>query len=145
MKRAAVVCSSLLAAACASSAPPPHPPTGDMWGYVVAADNAPNLEMLSYAPDRPSCEFIRVMAQTRGGMPLPAQRSVHCEILSVRPYREGADSVYWVFSLQTKAEHFATGSSDRSVCTAFREAALKAVQRDDMLSECERVVVKRAS
>ncbi len=76
-------------------------------------------------------------------LPVPAQRSAQCQQMAVLPYREGADSVYWVFTTDTKAEQFAAGGNDRALCTNFREEAMKALPRRDTLSECEPVVVKR--
>ena len=145
MKRLVLAFCALLPAACASSTPPPRPPTGEMWGYLAVTLNAPSLEIVGYAPDRPLCEFVRVMAHTHSGLPIPSQRSIPCEPLTVLPPQGAADSVYWVFSLQNGAEHFAVGSKDRSFCTSYREEALKALREGDMLSECEPVVVKRAS
>jgi hypothetical protein len=147
MKRVVVVFCALLATACASSTtpPPPRPPTGEMWGYLAVTLNAPTLEIVGYAPDRPLCEFVRAMAHTHSGLPIPSQRSIPCEPLTVLTPQDGADSVYWVFSLQNGAEHFALGSKDRSFCTSYREQALQALREGDMLSECEPVVVKRES
>jgi hypothetical protein len=143
-RRVALGLACVLTAACATSRPHPHPLTGEMWGYLVTPENRPNLQTVTYAPDRPSCEFSRVMAQTYTGVPVPSQRSVRCEPLSVLPYREGTDSVYWVFSTQNDAEQFATGGNDRAFCASFRQEALKALRGDNELSECEPVIVKRA-
>ena len=143
-KRLALVLASVLMAACATSRPHPHPLTGEMWGYLVTSENRPSLEMVTYASDRPSCEFSRAMAQTHTGVPVPSQRSARCEPLAVLPYREGADSIYWVFSTQNDAEQFAVGGNDRAFCASFREEALKALRGDNELSECEPVIVKRA-
>ena len=64
-----------------------------MWGYLGPVANAPTLEILVYAPDRPSCEFSRAMAQTRAGLPVPSQTAAQCEQLAILPYREGGDPV----------------------------------------------------
>jgi len=141
---ALVVVICVLAAACATSRQYPHPLTGEMWGYLLTSESAPNLSMVTYAVDRPSCEFSRAMAQTRSGVPVPSQRAARCEPLAVLPYQEGADSVYWVFSTQNDAEQFAAGGNDRAFCAQFRQEALKALRGDNALSECEPVVVKRA-
>ena len=133
----------LLTAACAS-APPIHSPTGEMWGYIATPANVPNVEIVGYAPDRPSCEFSRATAQTRSGVPVPSQRSAACQPVVVQPYRDGADSVYWVYSTDPETELFAAGANDRGVCASFREEALKAVRRGDRLGECEPILVKRA-
>ena len=133
-----------LTAACAT-APPIHPPIGEMWGYIATPADHPNVEIVGYAPDRPSCEFSRAMAQTRSGVPVPAQRSVACQPVVVQPYRDGTQSVYWVFSTDPETELFAAGGNDRTVCASFREEALKAVRPGDRLGECEPVVVKRAT
>jgi len=137
----ALALASLLTAACATAQP--HPPIGVMWGYLGPAANLPSLEILVYTPDRPSCEFSRAMGQTRSGVPVPSQRSAQCQRMAVLPYREGADSVYWVFTTDTNAEQFAAGGNDRALCTNFREGALKALPRGDTLGECEPVVVRR--
>lgn len=142
--RIAFVVASVLAAACATSRQYPHPLTGDMWGYLVTPETQPSLQMVTYAADRPSCEFSRAMAQTRSGVPVPSQRSARCEPLAVLPYQEGADSVYWVFSTQNDAEQFAAGGNDRGFCASFRREAVKALRGDNALSECEPVIVKRA-
>jgi hypothetical protein len=140
--RVALVVTSLLTAACATSTP--HPPTGMMWGYIGKSTNPPTLEIVGYAPDRPSCEYSRAMGQTRSGVPVPSQRSDQCQPLQVLPYREGADSVYWVFGPDIDVDHFGVGANDRSVCLTLREQALKAFRRLDTLSECEPLIVKRA-
>src|SRR5262249_58911171 len=80
--RVALVVTSLLAAACAST---PHPPTGMMWGYIGKSTDPPTLEIVGYAPDRPSCEFSRAMGQTRSGVPVPSQRSDQCQPLDPPP------------------------------------------------------------
>lgn len=145
MKRVMLLVVSSLAAACATAEPPSHPPTGEMWGYLATRPDAPSVEILAYAPDRPSCEFIRAMAQTRSGVPIASQRAVACQLLTVLPYREGADSVYWVFGVQSPAEQFATGSNDRNACATSRAEALKILREPEGVSECEPVVVKRES
>jgi len=136
----------VLTAACATSSPPehPHPLTGEVWGYFLAVQNGPTRRTVTYAIDRPSCEFSRAMATTHTGLPVPSQRSARCEPLAVLPYQEGADSVYWVFSTQNDVEQFAAGGNDRALCTSFRQEALKALRGDNALSECEPVVVKSA-
>ena len=138
LRRAALAIVSLLTAACATA--PPHPPIGVMWGYIGKLTNPPNLEIVGYAPDRPSCEYSRAMRQTRRGVPIPAQPSDQCQQLAVLPYREGADSVYWVFG--PDMEEFGIGASDRNVCLRLREQAVQAVPLAE-LGECEPVVVKR--
>jgi hypothetical protein len=142
--RVALVLAAVVAAACATSREYPHPLTGDVWGYFLSAENQPTLQMVTYATDRPSCEFSRAMAQTRSGVPVPSQRAARCEPLAVLPYQAGAESVYWVFSTQNDAEQFAAGGNDRAFCAGFRQGALKALRGDNALSECEPVVVKRA-
>ena len=142
--RIALVVVSVLASACATSREYPHPLTGDVWGYFLTSETQPALQTVTYATDRPSCEFSRAMAQTHTGVPVPSQRSAQCEPLAVLPYREGADSIYWVFSTQNDAEQFAAGGNDRAFCTSFRQEALKALRGDNALSECEPVIVKRA-
>src|SRR5262249_54173414 len=122
---AVVMC--VLAAACATSRQYPHPLTGEVWGYLVTSESAPSPSMITYAADRPSCEFSRAMAQTGSGVPVPSQRAARCEPLSVLPYQEGADTVYWVFSTQNDAEQFAAGGNDRAFCANFRQEALKAL------------------
>ena len=116
-----------------------------MWGYITTFANLPNVEIVGYAPDRPSCEFSRAMAQTRSGVPVPSQRSAACQPVIGQPYRDGAESVYWVFSTDPETELFAAGASDRGVCTSVREQALKAIRPGDKLGECEPVVVKRGT
>jgi hypothetical protein len=143
MRRMALVLVSVLTGACATAHP--HPPIGVMWGYLGTAANLPSVEILGYAPDRPSCEFGRAMAQTRTGVPVPSQLSARCEQVAVLPYRDGAESVYWVFSTQSDAEQFAAGGNDRSFCASFRQEALKVLRRGDTLSECEPVIVKRVT
>ncbi|HEY3097972.1 MAG TPA: hypothetical protein VGL14_03635 [Methylomirabilota bacterium] len=140
MRRAALFLLSLLVVACAT-APIPHPPIGVMWGYLGTAANPPTLEIVVYAPDRPSCEFSRAMAQTRTGLPVPAYIAAQCEPLAVLPYREGGDSVYWVFG--TESDQFAAGGNDRGLCASLRQMALQALRPGDTLSECEPVIVKR--
>jgi hypothetical protein len=138
LRRAALAIVSLLAAACATA--PPRAPIGVMWGYIGKLTNPPNLEIVGYAPDRPSCEYSRAMKQTRRGVPIPAQVSDQCQQLAVLPYREGVDSVYWVFG--PDLEEFGVGASDRNVCLTLREQAVQALPLAD-LGECEPVVVKR--
>jgi hypothetical protein len=142
--RIALVVVSVLASACATSREYPHPLTGDVWGYFLTSETQPALQTVTYAMDRPSCEFSRAMAQTRSGVPVPSQRAARCEPLAVLPYQEGAEPVYWVFSTQNDAEQFAAGGNDRAFCTSFRQEALKALRGDNALSECEPVIVKRA-
>jgi len=142
VRRILLVLVSLLTAACATARP--QPPIGVMWGYLGTTANLPSVEIFGYAPDRPSCEFMRAMAQTRSGVPVPSQVTAQCQQLAVLPYRDGADSVYWVFTLtESDVEQFAAGGNDRNFCTNFRQAALKAVRRFDTLTECEPVIVKR--
>ena len=141
MSRVALVVVSLLTTACAT--PTPHPPTGEMWGYIGKSTNPSTVEIVGYAPDRPSCEYSRAMGHTRSGVPVPSQRSDQCEPLTVLPYREGAESVYWVFGPDIDVDHFGLGSNDRNVCLALREQALNAFRRLDDLSECEPLIVKR--
>ena len=142
VSRVALVATSLLAAACAST---PHPPTGMMWGYIAKSTDPPTLEIVGYAPDRPSCEFSRAMGQTRSGVMVPSQRSDQCQPLEVLPYREGTDSVYWVFGPDINVDRFGLGANDRNVCLSLREEAIKLRPlRADALSECERLSVKRA-
>jgi hypothetical protein len=141
-RRVGLVPALLLTAACATTERP-HPPMGAVWGYIAAPPNLPGVEVVGYAPDRPSCEFSRAMAQTRSGIPVPSQRSVQCQQLQVLPYREGADSVYWVFSMDPELEQFAAGGNDRGFCASLRQEAVKAVRRDDSLGECEPVIVVR--
>ena len=138
MKRAARIVLCLATAGCATGAP--HPPIGVMWGYIGKPANPSNVEIVGYAPDRPSCEYSRAMRQTRRGVPIPAQLSDQCQQLAVLPYREGADSVYWVFG--PDLEEFGVGASDRTVCLTLREQAVQALPLAD-LGECEPVVVKR--
>ena len=138
LRRAALALVSLLTAACASA---PPPPTGMMWGYIGKVANPPNLEIVGYAPDRPSCESSRATGQTRSGVPVPSSTSDRCQQLAVLPYQEGADSVYWVFG--PDVEEFGIGASDRNVCLTLREEALKVVSRLTTLRECEPVIVKR--
>ncbi len=141
LSRVALALASLVTAACATAQP--HPPIGLMWGYLGPAANLPSLEIVVYTPDRPSCEFSRTMAQTRSGVPVPSQLSARCQQMAVLPYREDADSVYWVFTTDTEAEQFGAGGNDRALCTNVRDEALKALPRSDTLSQCEPVVVKR--
>ena len=145
MRRVTLVAASVLVAACATSSREyPHPLTGEVWGYLLTAESQPALQMVTYAADRPSCEFSRAMAQTRSGIPVPSQASVRCELLAVLPYQQGAEPVYFVFSTQNDAEQFAVGGNDRGFCARFRQEALKALRGDNALSECEPVIVKRA-
>ena len=139
MRRAALAVVCLLAA-CATA---PLPPTGMMWGYIGKIANPPNLEIVGYAPDRPSCESSRATGQTRSGVPVPSSTSDRCQQLAVLPYQEGADSVYWVFGPETDVEQFGIGASDRNVCLTLRDEALKVVSRLTTLRECEPVIVKR--
>jgi hypothetical protein len=143
VRRVSLVLVSLLTAACATARP--HPPIGVMWGYLGTAANLPGVEILGYAPDRPSCEFMRAMAQTRSGVPVPSQVSAQCQELAVLPYRDGADPIYWVFTLtEGDVEQFAAGGNDRDFCTNFRQETLKVfLRRRDSLTECEPVIVKR--
>ena len=111
MRRILLVLVSLLTAACATARP--QPPSGVMWGYLGTTANLPSVEIFGYAPDRPSCEFMRAMAQTRSGVPVPSQVTAQCQQLAVLPYRDGADSVYWVFTLtESDVEQFAAGGVD---------------------------------
>jgi len=135
---------SVLAAACATSREYPHPLTGEVWGYFLTSETQPSLQTVTYAADRPSCEFSRAMAQTRSGVPVPSHRAARCEPLAVLPYQAGTDPVYWVFSTQNDAEQFAAGGNDRGFCASFRQEAVKALRGDNTLSECEPVIVKRA-
>jgi hypothetical protein len=84
------------------------------------------------------------MGQTRSGVPVPSQRSDQCRPLEVLPYREGADSVYWVFGPDVNVDRFGLGANNRNVCLSLREEALKTYRRLDPLSECEPLIVKRA-
>ena len=137
-RRAPLAIASLLTAACATAGP--HPPIGVMWGYISKATNSPNLEIVGYAPDRPSCEYSRAVRQTRRGVPIPAQLSDQCQQLAVLPYREGADSVYWVFG--PDMEEFGVGANDPNVCLTMREQAVQLLPLA-VLGACEPVVVKR--
>jgi len=139
VRRVALVLASLLVVACAI-APVAHPPIGVMWGYLGPVANAPTLEILVYAPDRPSCEFSRAMAQTRAGLPVPSQTAAQCEQLAILPYREGDDPVYWVFGAES--DPFAAGGNDPGLCASFHQTALQALRPGDALSECEPVIVK---
>jgi hypothetical protein len=112
-----------------------------MWGYLGTLANAPTLEIVVYAPDRPSCEFGRTMAQTPAGLPVPPQIAAQCEQLAVLPYRDGADPVYWVFGIEN--DQFAAGSSDRGLCASLRQTALPALRPRETLGECEPVIVRR--
>lgn len=138
LKRAARIVLCLLTAGCATA--PPQPPIGVMWGYIGKPTNPSNVQIVGYAPDRPSCEYSRAMGQTRRGVPIPAQPSDQCQPLAVLPYREGADSVYWVFG--PDLEEFGVGASDRNVCLTLRERAVQALPLAE-LGECAPVVVKR--
>ena len=140
MRRVGLLLASPLVVACAT-APAPHPPVGLMWGYFGTAPNAPTLEIVVYAPDRPSCEFGRTMAQTRTGLPVPSRTAARCEEVAVLPYREGGEPIYWVFG--TESDQFGAGASDLGLCASLRQTALQAVRPGDTLSECEPVIVKR--
>src|SRR5919108_446631 len=141
VRRVSFVLVSLLTVSCATVRP--QPPIGVMWGYLGTAANLPSQEIFAYAPDRPSCESMRALAQTRSGVPVPSQVSAQCQQLAVLPYRDGADPIYWVFTLtEGDVEQFAAGGSDREFCTNFRREALKVfVRRRDSLTECEPVIV----
>jgi hypothetical protein len=140
MRRIALGLASLFVVACAT-APVPHPPIGVMWGYLGTSASAQRSEIVVYAPDRPSCEFSRTMAQTPSGVPVPPQIAAQCEELAVLPYRDGADPVYWAFG--TENDQFAAGSSDRGFCAGLRETALQALRPGETLGECEPVIVRR--
>ena len=136
-----IVLSSLLTVACATA--PPHPPTGVMWGYFATPQNPPNLQVIGYAADRPSCEDSRAAAQRRSGLPAASERLSQCQEVTVLPYREGADSVYWAFSAGSGREQFTTGVTDRAFCANLRNESLKASGPKTSVSECEAVIVKR--
>ena len=140
MRLVALVLGSFLVVACATASVP-HPPIGVMWGYLHTAGNSPTLELVVYAPDRPSCEFSRATAQTHTGLPLPSQTGAQCEQLAVVPYREGGDPVFWVFGAE--GDQFAAGGSDRGLCASLRQTALQALRPGDTLGECEPVIVRR--
>jgi hypothetical protein len=136
-----LVLAALLTVACAK----PHPPTGVMWGYLWTPAAVPSLEIVGYTADRPSCEYTRLRSETRGGVAVPSQLSAPCQQLDVLPHREGAASVYWVFVAEAGTDDFTTGGNDPSVCANLRREALKALPPGSRLSECEPVVVKRAT
>ena len=140
MRTVTLLLVALLLGACATALVP-HAPFGVMWGYLGTKASAPTPEIVVYAPDRPSCEFRRTMAQTPTGVPVPPQIAAQCEELAVLPYRDGADPVYWVFG--TENDQFAAGSSDRGLCAGLRETALQTLRPGETLGECEPVIVKR--
>ena len=142
MSRSAVVLASLLTAACATVCP--HPRTSEMWGYFGAPMNAPNLEVLGYGPDRPSCENSRAAAQERSRLGVTSKRLTDCQPVAVLPYLNGGDSVYWVFGAERGPENFALGANDHNFCAALRNEVLKAFGSDVGVGYCEPLIVKRA-
>ena len=148
MERGALALASVLVAACATASVP-HPPIGLMWGYIGTTAQPPSREIVVYAPDRPSCEFSRVMAQTRTGLPVPSQIAAQCQELAVLPYREGGEPLYWVFGTERdqsglERNQFGAGGNDPGLCASLRQTALQRLPLGDTLSECEPVIVRRA-
>jgi hypothetical protein len=142
MTRVAVVLASLLTAACATAYP--HPRTSELWGYFGTPPNPPNLELLGYGPDRPSCENSRAAAQERTGPGVSSKRLTNCQPVVVLPYRAGVDSVYWVFSAESGQEYFALGANDHNFCANLRNEMLKTFGAETSIGYCEPLIVKRA-
>jgi len=140
--RVAFVLASLLIAACATAYP--HPRTSELWGYFGTPPNPPNLELLGYGPDRPSCENSRAAVQERTGRAVSSKSLTDCQPVVVLPYRVGVDSVYWVFSADRGQEYFALGANDHNFCASLRNEVLKTFGPETSVGYCEPLIVQRA-
>ena len=141
MTRVAVVLASLLTAACATTYPRPR--TSEVWGYFGTPPNPPNVKLLGYGPDRPSCEKSRAAVQERNGPGVSSDRLTDCQPIVVLPYHQGVDSVYWLFSVERGQEYFGLGANDHNFCASLRNEVLKTFP-ETSVGYCEPLIVQRA-